>query len=294
VVRAKLQEPVDEFMAYYVVSRVLWSDSALENGDRFLVFCRNGSHISSQAQPLGGVREWPSDAVLALVEPDSPIAPDIRDLRPVTTRWEHWIVPASEQTVRAFAKLSRERLIKAHERERTLERRKQWRTGQPDESIGLVVDADADVADHAVLSIVVLHGHRRSGPSYPNLVVAIWPSGRIVWGKDLLRGGPPYREGHVSPKALLAFRERLTAAGIMDGSAFGKGGSYVVSGGSTRVWIFWDDARVETGSSRDLYLHADEGESPEFAEAWKTLKSEVEKLIPDESTLLPEYDFQIL
>ena len=294
VVRAKREEPVDEFMAWYVVSRVLWSDSGIKRGERFVVFCWDGSSISSQSQPLGGVREWPDDAVLALVEPNKPMYPDVRDFLTVTSRWEHWIAPASDQTVSAFAELSRERLLKAHERERALKQRKKGpraEAGQAGDTVGLVVDADSEVADHAVFNIVVQQGHRRR---HSALLVAIWPSGRIVWGKDLRIGGAPYRQGHVSKKALSAFRRRLTAAGVMDGSAFGAGGMFVVSGSSTRIWILWDGASAETGSSRGLYPHAGDGESPEFVKAWETVWDEVRKLIPDESTLLPEYDFQIL
>jgi len=297
VVRAKLQEPWDEFMAEYVVTHVLWSDTEIRTGEEIRVVCWDGSSISSHSQPLGFVQEWPDDAVLALAEPSKPIYPDGREFWTVTTRWEHWLAPASDQTVSAFAALPRERLLKAHERESALKRRKEEpraEARQAGETIGQVVDADSEITDHAVLSIVVLPGHRRSSPSHTALVVAIWPSGRIVWGKDLRIGGPPYREGHVSKKALSAFRQRLTAAGIMDGSAFGNGGSIVVSGSSTHIWILWDGASAETGSSRGLYPHAGDGESPEFVKAWETVKDEARKLIPDDSTLLPEYDFQIL
>jgi hypothetical protein len=283
-------------MAIYVVTRVLWSDSEIRPGEKFAVFWRYGWYISSQSQLSEQDQEWPEDAVLALVRPDNPrSAGNLLEFDMVTARWERWIAPASEQTVREFAALPRELLLKAYERERALEQRQdecEARCKRAGGGMKQVVDADSGVADHSVLSIVIHHGHHSM---HPSLVVAIWPSGRIVWSNSEVRkSGAPYREGHVSKETLAAFRQRLTEEGIMDGSAFGRGGSVVVSGSSTAVRILWDGAVVRTRSSRDLYPHAGEGEAPEFVKAWETLKDEIRKLIPTESSPLPDYDFQIL
>jgi len=39
-------------------------------------------------------------------------------------------------------------------------------------------------------------------PLVPNMIVAFWPDGKVIWSEDPIEGGPPYSEGRVDPQAL--------------------------------------------------------------------------------------------
>jgi hypothetical protein len=66
-------------------------------------------------------------------------------------------------------------------------------------SIRVPVDARSEA--EACLALWAMPGNRMRRPDEPEpgLVVAVWPDGRLVAGRDSLLGGAPYREGRVEP-----------------------------------------------------------------------------------------------
>jgi hypothetical protein len=86
----------------------------------------------------------------------------------------------------------------------------------------------------------------------PAIILAAWPDGLIVWSDDRLRGGPPYRAGHVDPrrvKALLtAFdQDGLFADERLNDGHFGPDSQF------TTVFVKSGKKQVEMRSWHELY-----------------------------------------
>jgi hypothetical protein len=48
----------------------------------------------------------------------------------------------------------------------------------------------------------------------PAIILAAWPDGYIVWSGDRLKGGPPYRAGHIDPRRVAALLARFDQDGL--------------------------------------------------------------------------------
>src|SRR5579862_3387963 len=48
----------------------------------------------------------------------------------------------------------------------------------------------------------------------PAIILVAWPDGYIVWSGDRLKGGPPYRAGHVDPKKVATLLARFDKDGL--------------------------------------------------------------------------------
>src|SRR5690242_6379759 len=48
----------------------------------------------------------------------------------------------------------------------------------------------------------------------PQVLLAIWRDGRIVWSLDPIKGGPPYRTGRLAPQKLEALLGDLDQRGL--------------------------------------------------------------------------------
>lgn len=89
------------------------------------------------------------------------------------------------------------------------------RTGgsaNPNQAISVSMPVLTDEASIPVAAIYTEH----SPWEYqgPQISVAVWNDGRIIWSGDLLKGGPPYRVGTVAPQQVEAFLDRLDARGV--------------------------------------------------------------------------------
>jgi len=73
------------------------------------------------------------------------------------------------------------------------------------------------VVDEHVLPLVAIYYEdwgRGSRVFGPQIILAIWRNGRVVWSRDALKGGPPYRTGRVARGRLRKLLEGLDASGI--------------------------------------------------------------------------------
>lgn len=64
--------------------------------------------------------------------------------------------------------------------------------------------------------------------SSPQLIMALWDDGRMIWSIDQVHGGAPYREGHVQPGALARLLAGLEHGGQFDDEKL------------SRSWAAWD------------------------------------------------------
>lgn len=48
----------------------------------------------------------------------------------------------------------------------------------------------------------------------PNLILAVWDDGQLVWSEDRLHGGSPYRTGQIAPKKLTALLSHMEQDGM--------------------------------------------------------------------------------
>jgi hypothetical protein len=138
----------------------------------------------------------------------------------------------------------------------------------------------------------------------PQILVAVYRDGRILWSRDTLTGGPPYATGDVPPETIYRTLEALEAQGVFEGltrqeghySPHGIFTGIAISDGDRRLMMLsWhefaesDGASVRTssglqplrGRSRSQVL-ADQPESyRRFRENWSALRDALNALIPN-------------
>jgi hypothetical protein len=80
-----------------------------------------------------------------------------------------------------------------------------------------------------VAAVFYIHGViNRSGSDQPSidpdddLIIVVWPDGRIVWSGDRIRGGPPYSVGQIKKEAVDELLRKLSRSGAFEPSLFDK------------------------------------------------------------------------
>jgi uncharacterized protein (TIGR03067 family) len=58
--------------------------------------------------------------------------------------------------------------------------------------------------------------------SHTGIILVAWPDGHVVWSRDRLYGGSPYRAGRVDPKKVVALLERFDKDGLFDDKKLNK------------------------------------------------------------------------
>jgi hypothetical protein len=138
------------------------------------------------------------------------------------------------------------------------------------------------------------------------IILAAWPDGYIVWSEDRLKGGPPYRAGHIDPKRVAALLARFDQDGLfadkkLDDGHFGPDSEF------TSVFIKAGKKQVKMCSWHELYeaggglvadhhglstldgrrkldvLHKAPTDYLIFRLAWSETRSTLSDLIPGES-----------
>ncbi len=91
----------------------------------------------------------------------------------------------------------------------------------------------------------------------PTIIFVAWPDGTIVWSGDRLKGGAPYRTGHVNPKRVAALLARFEKIGLFDDKRL----NYVNCGPDsqfTTVFIKSGKKQMTMCSWHELYEEFDE------------------------------------
>jgi len=109
-----------------------------------------------------------------------------------------------------------------------------------------ITDADE------VLAIYTNDLGRGGGRDEPNVILAAWPDGRVVWSADRLEGGPPYREGKIEPEKIADLFKQFDADGLFSDESlnqpnFGPDSSY------TSLLVKFGKKQVEMQSWHELY-----------------------------------------
>jgi hypothetical protein len=81
-----------------------------------------------------------------------------------------------------------------------------------------------------------------------DVIVVVWPDGRIVWSDDRIRGGPPYTVGEVDKEAVRELLAKLSRCGAFDPGLFGKHILAYVEAGRTQM--------VATDGTGAMYLNS--------------------------------------
>jgi hypothetical protein len=151
------------------------------------------------------------------------------------------------------------------------------------------------------------------GPFRPILLV--WKEGRIVWSPDLLKGGPPYREGKVAPERVKKVLSDLDRRGVFKYSGrrehYGPDYPYTtiaIAVGTKRLSVSSWHEYAEKGSTvvatagglallegRDrARVLASEPESyRQFRKVWADLRAGLATLIPDRGREAGKLQFRL-
>jgi hypothetical protein len=148
------------------------------------------------------------------------------------------------------------------------------------------------------------HGLRSAGK--PQLILAVWGDGRVLWSEDRLRGGAPYRVGQIAPRRLTSLLSRLERDGFfadpkLSRSHFGPDAQFttiLVKSGKKQLkmqsWheLFEAGGKVVAtkaglvaleGRSRLAVLRKEPADYLHFRLAWSELRDSTSGLILSES-----------
>jgi hypothetical protein len=139
----------------------------------------------------------------------------------------------------------------------------------------------------------------------PQVILAVWQDGYVVWSDDMLYGGRPYFMGRIAPAQLREFIRDLADQGVFKNSTRNDG--YIPCDSDHLVIAICDGSnRVSISSAHELYeTHPDvigtaegimilEGRSPErvwdeqpryykrFRKLWADIRESSTQLIPIE------------
>lgn len=149
----------------------------------------------------------------------------------------------------------------------------------------------------------------------PQIILAAWNDGGIVWSDDEIRGGRPYHEGHIAPHRLSSFFKELTARGVSAErlerrSYFGPDSDYLAialcSGRYSLDLQSWHElfetrpntvatARAIsplTDKSRQQVLAEQPEDYRRFREFWTFIRTAARELVPDAEQPAPELHFE--
>jgi hypothetical protein len=150
------------------------------------------------------------------------------------------------------------------------------------------------------------YGRRYAGrpkPQGPNIFVAAWADGHVIWSKDKLWGGPPYLVGEFDASKLKTLLDGLLTRKVFDDASLGReyvgpGAAHVVvevSYGKNRLrMLSWHemverrDNLVATarGSeplakrTREEVLREQPAAYRQFREVWKTVRKALSECVP--------------
>jgi hypothetical protein len=94
----------------------------------------------------------------------------------------------------------------------------------------------ADGSDEAPLAAVSAVGSWLPDTA-ATVLVAVWPSGRVVWSQDRREGGDPYFEGFISTNRVDVLIRRFEANGYLSDKELEKGGTYVIDGSYDVIYV---------------------------------------------------------
>jgi hypothetical protein len=166
----------------------------------------------------------------------------------------------------------------------------------------LITDAESVLA-------VYREDWRLGASSGPSLILATWPDGFVVWSGDRLKGGPPYRAGHIDPRRVTALLTRFDKDGLfaderLNDSYFGPDSQFTtvfVKSGKKRVEMcawhelgedsgFWvaDQGGLAAldGHRRLEILGKAPGDYLFFRFVWSETRSKLGDLIPGEGMVI--------
>ena len=90
----------------------------------------------------------------------------------------------------------------------------------------------------------------------PQLILAAWPDGRVVWSNDRVKGGTPYRQGQIDPKQITGLLKRFERDGLFVEKSVNQG-KITIDGHFVTILVRNGNHKVELMSSHDV------GEAPE-------------------------------
>ncbi|QJE98683.1 hypothetical protein [Luteolibacter luteus] len=138
----------------------------------------------------------------------------------------------------------------------------------------------------------------------PDILVAVWPDGSILWSKDREDGGPPYLSGKTDPAKVTAFLTKLDKEGVFkkgpdDLVYVGPDASYheidLLRGNHYVYLQSWHElyernpktvgtshglAIIGEGETREQILAKETAEYRAYRQLWKEIRDFTTSLIP--------------
>lgn len=143
--------------------------------------------------------------------------------------------------------------------------------------------------------------------SYPKILMAAWPDGRVVWPRDKQKGGPPFLESFVNPAIMESALSKFRKDGVFEKDSFrhswvGPDSTYhsiwLSHGGKhTRVESWHELYEVNPdvivvnggitileGRKREDVIASDTKEFQAFRKLWSELRAMIDELTPKRGT----------
>jgi hypothetical protein len=182
----------------------------------------------------------------------------------------------------------------------------------------ITVDIPAIVGEQAapLLAVYTLDHGLRPRRTGPQVLVAVWSDGRVVWSKDDREGGPPYREGRIPVERVRKLLDAQAATGVfgdaaLDRAHFGPDSHFTVIAAADgrrrlclRSWHELFEANpnlVATeggvtaleGRDRAAVLAAQPEAYRRYRRTWADLRAAIRGLIPAEGRDAGELRFEL-
>jgi hypothetical protein len=173
------------------------------------------------------------------------------------------------------------------------------RTDQPAERIRSITEADS------VLAIYHEDHGLRPGAGGTAIILVAWPDGQVVWSRDRLNGGGPYRVGHIDPKKVANLLDQFEKTGLfadekLNQARFGPDSQFItlhIKSGTRQVKMrSWHELYEVSDKvvARPGLVHIARGQrlaelrkAPAdylfFRMVWSETRSKLSELIPEES-----------
>jgi hypothetical protein len=178
-------------------------------------------------------------------------------------------------------------------------------------SLCRLAHANDDVTPAIAVTIDGGGGKRADGQSYPRIIMAVWPDGKIIWSEDPTKGGPPFRVSRTEPAKIRELLTRFEKQSVFNKdefrhSWFGPDSSY------HSIWLSTGakHIRVETwhelfeanpklvvinggvtsleGRKREDAIASDTKEFQAFRKLWTDLRTSTASLLPKEGAPFTE------
>lgn len=154
-------------------------------------------------------------------------------------------------------------------------------------------------------------GMRLDWQSYPRIIMAVWPDGKIIWSKDPTKGGPPFRVSRIEPAKIQALLKKFEKKSVLQIDEFRH--SWVVPDSTYHsIWLSTGAEHLRVKTSHELfesnsnlvvangYVSSLEGRKREevitsdtqnfqaFRKLWTDLRTSISRLIPLKGNPLAE------